>query len=151
MVLLVETDEHDLVEGIRIRLNPGLHRPGRGLGGKSERKPVDTGGDVGECHGPAPMGDRQLEAVVIARGEELHRFVLGLLAPDGPGGVDDVARRKVSRGGDHRLPGLQLTSFPSNLTGLGLDLRATGGVDGAVDTPARDELAVGGIDDGVDL
>jgi hypothetical protein len=67
--------------------------------------------------------------------------------------VDDEAGGEIESGCDAGLAGRTAdsgTDFFDLAAGL-LESRAGGAVDGAVNTPAAEELLVGGVDDGVDV
>ena len=116
----------------------------RDPGGPAQRKTVDPRRDGRKRHGAAAELRGERERGAVARREQLV-LAAAAAVPDGADRVDDVARRKVARGGGLRLAGLAAAEPPALLQ----DRWPAGAVNGAVDAAAAEQRPVGRVDDRV--
>lgn len=110
------------------------------------RIPVYASANCAEGDAGAAILLGELEAAQIAALQE--RSTHHLVVEDGADCVDDVLGGEVVPAGDDGLAGLAAVRIPVHA--LPHELRASGGVDGAVDAAAAAEGGVCGVDDGVD-
>src|SRR5207247_6367177 len=119
---------------------------------------VSPGADV-ERHGEDAAGDRRkrhrLPAALLGaaqcREQRLPELVfLIALAETRTDGVDHALERQLSRGGDHRAARRDRAAAADDAIGLLLQRRSRGAGDDPGDAAAVRELAVGGVDNGLD-
>src|SRR5205809_3843607 len=112
-----------------------------------------------ERHGEDAAGDRRkrhrLPAALLGaaqcREQRLPELVfLIALAETRTDGVDHALERQLSRGGDHRAARRDRAAAADDAIGLLLQRRSRGARNDSGDAAAVRELAVGGVDDGLD-
>jgi tetratricopeptide (TPR) repeat protein len=139
------TEQHkaDRVKGIRISQDDFFYS-GQGNGsGLVQGVAVNAGGQAGEGHAAQAVAGGQLQGAPVGRSQKPG--VLGIAAVDRPHGVDHVLGGQAPGGSDHRLTG----GAAAQTAGLGLDIRPAGAVNSPVHSTARDQAAVGRVDNGV--
>ncbi len=114
--------------------------------GLLEGKSIYPAADGGESKGAQSMFASQLEACLVAGGEQ-YRLFLVTTAPDWADRVDDVFRRQVVSLRDFGLSGF---AAPEGFAFL-QQARTCGPMDGSVHPASAEQGFVGGVDYGVDL
>ena len=115
------------------------------------RKAIDAGGNRRKRNRIELVHLRETDRFLVA-GSEQRIFVAGFVMPDRADGMDDVARRQFAADGDDRLAGRQAVAPQTGAQGAAgrEDGRAAAAMDGAIDSAAAEQAAVGSIDDGID-
>ncbi len=155
VVLIFECVENNGVDSLLGIASYGLH-------GNLRRTPTweveNASGDAAERDGVEAVVLGDVEAGAVARGQLLLLLTCrSSVGDDGADGVDDIFCRKVEARRDlGRARRLLVALRPHDAVAGLTQLDACGGVDGVVDAAvqgdeAAEQLAVGGIDDGVDL
>src|SRR5207237_6873104 len=106
--------------------------------------PIRAGADGWDGDRCEPVLAGEPQGVLIAAAQQL-RLAAPAAAPDGPHGVDHVARGEPVGAGDPRLPRRATTDPAARLQELG----ARGAVNRAIHTPAAQPRGAGGVDDRV--
>lgn len=140
---VVEGDEPDQ-EHARVSCTDGGHGD---RGGLLRWIAVHAGRDRRERHGFRADLIGHGEAVAITRRERLGLF-RGAAPPHRPDGVNDEAGGEIEAVRDDGLPGRALADGAARGVKL---VRSGGAMDGPIDAPTAAQLAVGRVDDGVDL
>ncbi len=140
-----EKHEANLVKGVRVGANAlghgGQGHPGRLFQGVA----VGAGGDTGKGHGAQTVARSQLQRALVAGSQQLGVPRGSMI--DRPYRMNHLLGPKLARGGNYSL-----SSWAApNLTALGHDGRPAGPVNGPIHPAAAAKLAVGGVDDGINL
>lgn len=129
-----------------MRKKEGLYLPDRHGQGLIPGVAVGTGGDQGEGHALAALGERQCKRIAVASGQQAF-FVMRPAASDGTDGVDDPFRGKVEAGAQ-----LGLACGTAAQPGAIVAQRGTGRtVDGTVYASAAQQAGICGINNAVTI
>jgi len=147
----VEEHETRLGEGPGVTLEMVRGRRERDRGGLVERVAVDAGRYRREGDRPQAAGACEVEAVLVAGGQQTRHF--GLAAVDRTDRVDDPARWQATAGGDHGVSRRQAVGpfLCTDLAACCEDLRPALAMDRAVHPAAAEQAPVGGVHDRIDL
>jgi hypothetical protein len=118
----------------------------RDTGGPFRWKSVDACADGWESDGADVVLPGKFETTPVAVGEEIV-FAAIAPVPDGTDCVEDPLGGKFEAGGSFRVSGRTAVKFAAG----GEEVRASGTMDGAVNTTTAKQRSVGCIHDGVDL